>query len=167
MDKVIKEGFWRSEYEPDLPSPVSSEKPMDNLNEFIYKFRQIEEITKWGTMDDNRYILFDCQYAYSNLVWTQYMGYSFCRFKCGIEDEKMGDTTIEIWHNDNHFIFPIGYLHYIEKHNVHPSVTFYNMIMNFEPKQITSLTAGEKQSILTSINIRKLWSGSSVLRYSE
>jgi hypothetical protein len=167
MAKVIKEGFWKSEYEPELPLPVSSDKPIDNLTEFMYKFMRIEEITKWGTMDDNRYILFDCKYAYSNLVWTQYMGYSCCRFPCGIEDREMGDTTIETWYKDDHFIFPSGYRHYIEKHNVHPSAEFYDMIMNFEPKQITSLTLDEKQQLMMSINIINIMKGSGGLRYSE
>ena len=169
MAKVIREGFWKSEYEPDLQIPVSLDKPTDNLNEFMYRFRRIENITRYGTMDGHNYELFDCKYAFSNLTWDRYSGYSFCRFQCkdGDYTPEMGDIEIETWYKDTHFIFPNGYRHYIENHNVHPSDEFYEMIMNFEPKQITSYTREEKEKIMISINIRNLWNGSSVLRYSK
>lgn len=163
--KQIKEGFWKSSYEPHLPMPTISDKPVDNLDKIIYKFIDIQNILDYGTFDNDSYILFDCQYSFLNIQWDQYMGYSNCRFNCGIPNSDMGNTTIKITYNNTIFEFPNGYIHYIKNHNVHPSPEFCDMILNFEPKKITTFTKKEKFIFLTSLNISKMHQGDCIIRY--
>jgi hypothetical protein len=53
-------------------------------------------------------------YLGRGLRLIQYRGYSWCRFVCGIEDNKMGswDLTDGIW------VWPEGLSHYVDVHNV-------------------------------------------------
>ncbi|CAM9693667.1 unnamed protein product [Choristocarpus tenellus] len=56
------------------------------------------------------------------------LGYSFCRFGCGLKDEvgdtpgmtEMGCCTL----TDGEYIWPEGYEHYIRRHAVRPPDTF-------------------------------------------
>ena len=48
------------------------------------------------------------------------LGYSWCRFECGIPNEQMGNRDL----TDGDYVWPEGYVHYIEKHNVKPPEEF-------------------------------------------
>jgi len=54
------------------------------------------------------------QYLKSGHSFISYLGYSSCRFKCGIDDSEMGtqDLTDGLW------IWPSGLHHYFEMHDV-------------------------------------------------
>jgi hypothetical protein len=49
-----------------------------------------------------------------------YLGYSYCRFNCGIEDSKMGDSDL----SDGEWVWPQGLAHYVEVHGVRLPVEF-------------------------------------------
>jgi hypothetical protein len=42
------------------------------------------------------------------------MGYSFCRFECGIPNNAMGDSDL----SDGEWLWPEGLAHYVERHSV-------------------------------------------------
>ncbi len=48
------------------------------------------------------------------------MGYSWCRFRCGVPDQQMGHND----HTDGTWIFPEGYVHYVKLHAVKPPEDF-------------------------------------------
>lgn len=54
------------------------------------------------------------QYLRSGLELGGYLGYSWCRFRCGIPDEQMGsrDLTDGLW------VWPEGLVHYVEAHGI-------------------------------------------------
>jgi hypothetical protein len=52
--------------------------------------------------------------------------YSVCRI-CNKSDN--GDSDITTY--DMLFVFPSGYRHYLEEHNVHPPKKFYEYVINF------------------------------------
>ena len=43
-----------------------------------------------------------------------YLGYSWCRFKCGIADHELGDSDL----TDGIWCWPFGLAHYVEQHLV-------------------------------------------------
>jgi len=59
-------------------------------------------------------------YLRKGRVLERYFGYSTCRFKCGIDDAEMGDADL----TDGTFVWPEGFAHYLEKHNVRPGQDF-------------------------------------------
>lgn len=44
----------------------------------------------------------------------QYLGYSYCRFDCGIEDHELGDSDL----TDGAWCWPCGLAHYVEQHAI-------------------------------------------------
>lgn len=54
------------------------------------------------------------RYLRSGVVAAQYVGYSYCRFECGIPEDQMGDAEL----SDGVWVWPQGLAHYIEKHQV-------------------------------------------------
>ncbi len=50
----------------------------------------------------------------------QFLGYSWCRFQCGIRPEALGTGE----QTDDAFTWPIGFVHYIESHGVRPPGEF-------------------------------------------
>ena len=60
------------------------------------------------------------QYLRMGSVGTRWMGYSYCRFNCGISDAEMGDGTM----TDGTYVWPEGFAHYVEKHGVRPPEEF-------------------------------------------
>lgn len=51
---------------------------------------------------------------------TPWQGYSWCRFKCGVPDSEMGAWDL----TDGTYVWPEGYAHYLEKHDVKPPEEF-------------------------------------------
>lgn len=89
---LIAIGYWHSDSEPDLP------KPQDFVDfEIDEGLRTIvlEYLTKGQRLHD-------------------WMGYSYCRFNCGIPVHLMGNACI----TDGKFIWPEGLIHYIKEHSV-------------------------------------------------
>ena len=94
-------GFWYSEGEPMFVSPehLVCEKKLDT--------RMIN-------------------YLNSGKEYVYWMGYSYCRFECGIAHEKLGCRDLY----DGTYIWPEGLVHYIEKHNISLPEFFIEHIKN-------------------------------------
>jgi hypothetical protein len=55
-----------------------------------------------------------CSYLNEGDLFEKYRGYSYCRFHCGISDEKMGFRE----YTDGEWVWPEGLIHYVRSHNV-------------------------------------------------
>ena len=53
-------------------------------------------------------------YLNDGLVWRAYLGFSFCRFNCGIRREEMGAVTL----TDGTWAWPSGLAHYVVAHRI-------------------------------------------------
>ena len=78
--------------------------------------------TKWNATERERVVRYLCA-GKQAMAW---MGYSWCRFECGIDDSAMGvlDLTDGIW------IWPEGFAHYVEKHDVKPPREFVEFVLS-------------------------------------
>src|SRR5688572_25170293 len=88
----IAVGYWRDDDNPSLPNPfgfVNSNVSVD-LRNAIGKY-----------LDNGKRFM-------------SYLGYSWCRFNCGIEDHNMGASCF----TDGIYVWPEGLSHYIKKHDV-------------------------------------------------
>jgi hypothetical protein len=47
-------------------------------------------------------------------MFARWLGYSFCRFRCGIDDHLMGSSDL----TDGEWVWPAGLAHYVEEHSV-------------------------------------------------
>lgn len=88
--ELIAVGYWRSLYEPALPDPAW----------FIDAY--------WSPEERQRAL----QYLRQGRQINFWMGYSWCRFRCGINDAYMGTCDV----TDGTYCWPEGLAHYIEKH---------------------------------------------------
>lgn len=55
---------------------------------------------------------------------TRWMGVSFCRFNCGIDEFEMGSRC----YTDGTYVWPQGFAHYLEHHAVKPDQSFIDHI---------------------------------------
>jgi len=99
MKLLHREGFWYSKYYKYLPKPVPREKPWKGKKEFLKALQMIGELAKI----------------------KYYKGWSNCRI-CGC---KNGSTECEF----NGWVWPSGLKHYIEEHNVRPSLAFQEFVL--------------------------------------
>lgn len=96
---VNREGFWYSKYEPLLPKPIENEKPWKGKKEFVAALK-----AKQARLRPNRY-----------------KGWSTCRIcKC---NNGSTEFTYHGWR------WPEGLTHYVEEHNVRPSLAFQELIV--------------------------------------
>ena len=88
-------GFWRSGNRGDEQLP--------------YPWELVRR--KWISADKKALLV---TYLKAGATCESYRGMSYCRFRCGIEDSKMGhrDFTDGIW------IWPEGLYHYVEQHEL-------------------------------------------------
>jgi hypothetical protein len=100
------EGFWHDKYErknDGFPMPVANEKPWMHQQFFLEVLKRVENGIRI-TPD------------------MRYMGDSECRI-C-----ECVNGSIE--YRLNEWVWPEGFRHYVEKHNVMPSKEFIDFIMN-------------------------------------
>lgn len=104
VEKQRREGFWKSTEEPDLPMPVAQDTPWEWQECFLDLLESLEDKARgrYGTI-------------------TRYRGWSTCRL-CGAHN---GSVEFRIWEWE----WPEGLRHYIEAHNVRPSVEFQEFVM--------------------------------------
>ncbi len=98
-------GFWVDEdddFDENLPHP----------REFVDE--------NWDPRE--RAVVLD--YLQNGNEYMACLGCSWCRFRCGIADSEMGSKTL----SDGAYIWPEGYPHYIEHHNVKPPEDFLNHV---------------------------------------
>jgi hypothetical protein len=93
-----REGFWRSSHTPlgreALPWPQPDNSSWPGRKDFLAKLSQIEEVASK----------------------VEYRGFSGCRLCKCINGSSEYQTRAWSW--------PSGYRHYIEEHNVRPSLAF-------------------------------------------
>ncbi|GAB3832418.1 hypothetical protein [Hymenobacter jeollabukensis] len=89
---LIGLGFWYSFYEPELPAPSA----------FIDQ--QWDAAERQGVVD----------YLRQGQELRCWMGYSWCRFHCGIPDSNIGAADM----TDGTYCWPAGLTHYVEHHHV-------------------------------------------------
>ena len=102
MVKINREGFWYSKYEPYLPKPVPNLKPWKGQKKFLAALDKAE----------------------SKARESRFKGSSKCRI-CGCTNGS-ADYKLDFWQ------WPDGLRHYIEKHNVRPSLAFQEFILGRE-----------------------------------
>lgn len=93
-DSNRKEGYWYSPAQPNLPKPIQHEKPVKNKAKIVARMKTVA----------------------ANFSGGMQKGFSTCR----ICKERNGSCDVSY----NGFTWPIGYIHYVEKHNVHPTQEF-------------------------------------------
>jgi hypothetical protein len=59
------------------------------------------------------------RYLQSGRRFRSYLGYSFCRFGCGVPDRNMGDSDL----TDGVWVWPEGLAHYVVLHRVNLPAT--------------------------------------------
>ena len=112
----MREGFWYSEYEKDLPMPQANDKPWEGKDEFLDYLTDVESdalTNYWAANEGVDYEPCD------EVIGMR--GFSICRI-CGI-----GNGSHEFHIND--WYWPEGLRHYIEEHNVRPSDEFIKFII--------------------------------------
>lgn len=96
-------GYWKDKDQPHLPHPS------DFVNQAI--------------PDDLRNTV--ATYLENGNRFIAYLGFSWCRFKCGIADHQMGASCF----TDGLYIWPEGLSHYIRVHDVWLPDTFVNYVL--------------------------------------
>lgn len=89
---LIGLGFWRSLLEPNLPDPAWFVK-------------------NWQTASKQAKVLQYLRQGQPKIFW---MGYSWCRFRCGVATSGMGTADL----TDGTYCWPEGLAHYLEQHGV-------------------------------------------------
>jgi hypothetical protein len=107
-DKLIAIGYWKSIYENEFPDPAKFEDKNWNLDE---KIKTIQHLKNGKSV-------------------SNYMGISWCRFRCG--ENNMGSSCL----TDGKYLFPEKLIHYIEKHNTRLPIEFINHVLNYEKFEI-------------------------------
>jgi hypothetical protein len=64
----------------------------------------------WARADRGKLV----DYLDSGLTWEAYLGFSYCRFNCGIRREEMGAATL----TDGSWAWPQGLAHYVAEHKI-------------------------------------------------
>ena len=85
-------GYWQGDEEPGLPHP--------------------EHLVRDGWLPDERAKII--AYLDAGREYMAFMGYSFCRFKCGIDEAELGCRDL----TDGEWVWPEGLAHYLENHDV-------------------------------------------------
>ena len=108
MNRLKAIGFWeetcygnKSNRFPNPKKLVGSKYSKEERNKIVEYLKSGKEISYW-------------------------LGYSWCRFKCGISNEEMGCRDL----TDGYWFWPQGLAHYIEVHNVVLPNEFVNYIKN-------------------------------------
>jgi hypothetical protein len=92
MHELIGFGYWCSLYEPTLPDPA------------WFVDTQWEAATRQAVIG----------YLHQGRSLRQYMGYSWCRFRCEVSIVQMGAGDL----TDGTYCWPEGLLHYLRHHAV-------------------------------------------------
>ncbi|MEM6260811.1 MAG: hypothetical protein AAGI37_21395 [Planctomycetota bacterium] len=112
MQIIYRVGYWPEQCGEELSGadwPVPTDQSMIDPN--------------WFGNDKERVV----RYLQSGHIYAAEMGYSWCRFNCGIDDAKMGCYEL----TDGTWYWPEGLHHYIDKHDVIlPEVFLSHMRLN-------------------------------------
>ena len=106
-------GYWKSDSEPDLPDP--------------------EKFIAYNIANTDRQLLL--KYLAHGTRFMSYLGYSFCRFQCGIGDSEMGASCF----TDGKYVWPEGLSHYITQHNVWLPKAFITHVIDNSTNNLSSI----------------------------
>lgn len=76
----------------------------------------------WDSEERRRVV----EYLKHGSVYSSELGYSWCRFDCGIPEWEMGDSDL----TDGVYIWPQGFAHYVEQHGVKPPADFIAHVLS-------------------------------------
>jgi hypothetical protein len=101
-------GYWHSFNEPSLPDPGSF---VDDA---------------WNSEERDKIVAYlraahQMPYAFAGVSW--------CRFRCGISD--LGSTE----YTDGKYLWPVGLVHYVEKHNVKLPREVIDFMLNHKERE--------------------------------
>jgi hypothetical protein len=125
--KLIYVGHWKDSKNKIIYPNPEREKIMNEAYEFAIP-QKIK--TRDYSLDLKEQIV---DFLQNGNIVTMYLGNSSCRFNCGISSLEMGNSTL----TDGKFIWPAGYYHYIESHNLAIPELFLQRMMknNFQYKE--------------------------------
>ena len=109
--KLIKVGFWK---EGNLLSDLLSDYP--DPHDFVDP--------DWAPGERKIVIA----YLDAGRRDAQYMGYSWCRFRCGARGTAMGTADL----SDGVYVWPEGFAHYLRAHQVRPPQEFVRYVLGLE-----------------------------------
>ena len=102
MKSVKKEGFWYEGARSLLPKPIALTKPWEGKSKFTKALTELESrVREHGRI-------------------RRYKGGS----KCRICECSNGSTEFEF----KSWVWPVGFSHYVEDHNVRPSLAFQKFV---------------------------------------
>jgi hypothetical protein len=110
---LIAIGYWRSRWQPDLPHP--------------------KDLVDDRISGEARKLL--VSYLDKGKIVMHCLGFSTCRFNCGIPDHEMGNSCL----TDGKFIWPEKLSHYISEHKVwlpEPFIFHVKGNQNYNPSDI-------------------------------
>lgn len=118
-DSLEYEGFWWSEYDDDLPMPVASDEPWEGQDEFLKMLRELEDrlMAEYQGMVDKANA---GEGKYEEGAVVAYRGFSQCRLCLCANGSR--EFRYKGW------VWPSGFRHCIEAHNVRPSSDFVHFI---------------------------------------
>lgn len=100
-------GYWKDREHPLFPDPVN----FVNMD----VSRELRNIV--------------ATYLENGKVFLYYLGFSWCRFNCGIEDHEMGAGCF----TDGDYVWPEGLSHYVRKHEVWlPAIFIEHVLQNLQ-----------------------------------
>jgi hypothetical protein len=109
-------GYWRN---PDDSRTQSLPDPMSFVD------------ASWDRSERKRVI----RYLRAGQDHFACHGYSWCRFKCGISDTRMGTRDL----TDGYYVWPEGLAHYLEAHAVKPPEEFLDHVRRRTAQRPVSL----------------------------
>lgn len=123
-------GYWRSDNQ-HFPDPRVNRKTRspEELESDIMRYKMDRQLPDprhfvdptWDPKERNA-VIAHLRQGESKARWR---GHSWCRFECGVKDTKMGAQCL----TDGTYIWPAGFTHYIEKHDVRPTRDFVNHVL--------------------------------------
>lgn len=92
-------------------------------------------------------------YLRSGVIAAQYIGYSYCRFECGIPEDQMGDADL----SDGAWVWPQGLAHYVERHQVALPPEFIAHVKANRYEMNCPLTTSDLQSLDFDAECWRAW----------
>ncbi|WP_206754386.1 hypothetical protein, partial [Lentimonas sp. CC19] len=110
MQKELKSiGYWKERYSSEqLHTLKANGNDVEELQRYPEPLLLVG--STWKEEKKKRIIL----YLNSGHRWSEQLGYSYCRFECGIAESSMGNSCL----TDSTWIWPEGLSHYVEEHDI-------------------------------------------------
>jgi len=133
-NRTFVEGYWRdrqnqTKKENPYPWPTSLQSKPWNLPMEKYEGKTLKNVflSLLNAIEDK---LIEDIYRDKIPGHVRFRGFSFCRFSrflhdCTVKEDEMGLIEFRVYTNEGKLLrWPIGYKHYIDKHDIIPSPFF-------------------------------------------